>query len=151
MYFHNDTEAFMKQKFQPEDYKFIRKMARELESQGLEAKRKKDLVQHMQAKNEKRRAVQEMRKQNAAKRAGRIEAVKVIVDKENIKDLKGEKLKDCLLAYKLWGAPIPEGITVRSKVGAISVETAGYCLRHERRTTVLNLLYVPHYVRNVAV
>lgn len=56
MYFYNETEAFMKEKFHPEDYKFIRRMARELESQGLEVKRKKDLVQHMKAKNEKKKS-----------------------------------------------------------------------------------------------
>ena len=54
MYFYYETEAFMRQKFQPDDYKFIRKMARELESQGLKAKRKKDLVQHVKQRMRKK-------------------------------------------------------------------------------------------------
>ena len=41
-----------------------------------------------------------MRMQNAAKRAARIEAINVIVNKEEVKNLKGNNLKDCLLTYK---------------------------------------------------
>ena len=119
MFKHNETQAFMEAKFQPEDYKFIHEMARLIDSQGLEPKRKKALVQHMQAKNNKRMAIKEMRRQNAAKKAARISAVKIIKNKEEVKGLKGEKLKDCLIAYRQWKAPLPDSIKARSPVAAI--------------------------------
>jgi len=119
MFCHNETQIFMEKQFQPEDYKFVRKMARQADSQKLELKRKQKLVQHTQAKNEKKRAAAEKRKQNAAKKAERLAAVELIFDKEEIKKLKGEKLKDHLLAYQNAGAPIPKGITIRTVVGQI--------------------------------
>src|SRR3954451_2034083 len=69
MFRHNETQIFMKKQFQPDDYKFVRKMARQADSQKLELKRKQKLVQHTQAKNKKKRAAVEKRKQNAAKKA----------------------------------------------------------------------------------
>ncbi len=119
MFKHNETQAFMEKKFQPEDYIFIHEMAHLIDSQGLEAKRKKALVQHMQAKNNKRMAIKEMRRQNAAKKAARVAAVKIIKNREEVKGLKGEKLKDCLIAYRKWKAPLPDSIKARSPVAAI--------------------------------
>ena len=119
MYYHNNTEAFMERKFHPEDYKYVRNVARNLEGQGLETKRKKELVQHLKAKNDRRRIIQEKRKQKALERENRIASVNVIVNREEVLGLKGQKLKDYLHAYKQWQAPIPGSITVRSKVAEI--------------------------------
>ena len=94
-------------------------MARQADSQKLELKRKQKLVQHTQAKNKKKRAAVEKRKQNAAKKAERLAVVELIFDKEEIKKLKGAKLKDHLLAYQNAGASIPKDITIRTVVGQI--------------------------------
>ena len=94
-------------------------MARQADSQKLELKRKQKLVQHTQAKNKKKRAAVEKRKQNAAKKAERLAVVELIFDKEEIKKLKGAKLKDHLLAYQNAEAPIPKDITIRTVDGQI--------------------------------
>jgi hypothetical protein len=119
LFHHNKTQAFMAKKFQPEDYKFVHKMARMADSQKLEQKRKQELVQHTQAKNNARMAAIERKKIKAAKKAERLAAIQLIFNKEDIKNLKGEKLKDQLQVFQKAGAPIPKGITTRTVVGQI--------------------------------
>ncbi len=119
MFHQNDTWAFMEKMFHPDDYEFVWRVAREADSQKLEPKRRKGIVQHNQARNNKRRAGQEMRRRNAVQKANRIAAVKVIENQEEVKDLKGQQLRDCLAAYKQWGAPIPASVTTASRVGPI--------------------------------
>ena len=64
-------------------------------------------------------AAKRIRQQRGAERAERIAAVKLIFDKHEIKKLKGEKLKDHLLAYQNAGAPNLKDVTTRSKVDQI--------------------------------
>ncbi len=119
MFHRNETQAFMDQNFQTEDYQFIRKQARQAESEHGEFARKQALIQHTQAKNDRRMARIEERKTKAAEKAERVAAVKLIFDKEEVKKLKGDRLKDHLLAYQRAGAPIAKGITVRTAVAQI--------------------------------
>ena len=65
MFFHNNTEAFMKQYFvKPEDYKFIHAAAQEMTAD--DKKRRHEIVQHTEAKIVQKQAKREKRKQNAA-------------------------------------------------------------------------------------
>jgi hypothetical protein len=109
----------MEDNFQPEDHQFIHEMARKADSQRQEENRKRMLVEHNEAKIQKRQAALETKKRNALQKAGRIAAVTLIFDKEEVAKLKGEKLKDHLLAFKQAGAPGLQGITTRSTVGQI--------------------------------
>jgi hypothetical protein len=106
-------------KSHPEDYKFVREMACLADAEGLEKKRKLELEQHKQAKVNKRLAAKEMRAAHVVQKAARIQAITIIEDKEEVKELKGQKLRDTLAAYKKWGAPIPANVTTSSVVAAI--------------------------------
>jgi hypothetical protein len=119
MFHQNKTQEFMEDNFQPEDHQFICEMARKADSQRQEENRKRMLVKHNEAKIQKRQAALETKKRNALQKAGRIAAVTLIFDKEEVAKLKGEKLKDHLLAFKQAGAPGLQGITARSTVGQI--------------------------------
>jgi hypothetical protein len=119
MFHQNRTQEFMQQKFQLEDHQFIRQMARSADSQGQDNRRKEMLVKHNEARILKKKIASEKRRKDAAKKARRIAAVILIFDKEKVTNLKGEKLKDHLLAFKHAGAPNLQGITVRSTVGKI--------------------------------
>ena len=119
MFHINHTQEFVEKKFEREAYKFIHKMAREEDSKGHEREWNKLLVEHNEERIQKQKAASEKRVKNAAKKAGRIAAVTLIFNKEEIIKLKGEKLKDHLLAYQQAGAPNLQGITVRSPVGQI--------------------------------
>jgi hypothetical protein len=119
MFRQNKTQEFMHQKFQTEDHQFIRQMARNADIQGEEQKRKQMLVEYNEAKIQKKKAASEKRKKNATEKERRVASVSLIFDREEVIRLKGEKLKDHLLAFKKAGAPIPSDITSRSTVGQI--------------------------------
>jgi hypothetical protein len=119
MFYQNETQAFMDNNFQSEDYQFIRKKAREAEANKLESKRKKELVQYIQAKNAQKMTSKKKREDNAVKKAERVAAVQLVFDREEVKKLKGDRLKDQLLAFQQAGAPIPRGITTRTPVAQI--------------------------------
>jgi hypothetical protein len=53
MYTHNNTQAFMEKKFQSDDYQYIHQMARKAEAQKEEANRKREIVEHAQARVKK--------------------------------------------------------------------------------------------------
>ena len=118
MFFHNDTEAFMKKYFvEPEDYKFIHAAAREMTAD--DKKRRHEIVQHTEAKIVQKQAKREKRKENAAATAQRIAEISLILDKEKVTALKGQSLKDQLKVFKLAEAPNLKGITANSKVNDI--------------------------------
>jgi len=54
MYQRNDTQPFMNKNLQEEDYKFLMRMGREIDSSGLEAKRQAKNVEYNLAKNQKK-------------------------------------------------------------------------------------------------
>ena len=119
MFAHNDTQAFMERKFQPEDHKYIRRLARKNEVRGLEQARKKAIVEHAQARVDKCIGARTARKEKAAKVAHRVAAVKLIFDKEQIKILKGDNLRDHLQAYQKAGAPNVQNMSPREAVARI--------------------------------
>jgi hypothetical protein len=119
MFAHNDTQAFMERKFQPEDHKYIRRLARKDEARGLEQARKKAIVEHAQARVDKRIGARAAQKEKAAKVAHRVAAVKLIFDKEQIKILKGNNLRDHLQAYQRAGAPNVQNMSPREAVARI--------------------------------
>ena len=43
----------------------------------------------------------------------------MIENKEEVDNLKGQQLRDCLVAYKQWGAPLPANVIAASRVGPI--------------------------------
>jgi len=119
MFAHNDTQAFMEKKFQPEDYKYIRQLARKDEAKGLEQAKKKAIVEHAQAKIDRRKAARDARRGKAAKVAGRVAAVELVFDKEKIKKLKGENLRDHMQAFQRAGAPNLQDMSLRTPVAKI--------------------------------
>ena len=116
MYAHNNTQAFMEKKFQPEDYKYIHQLAHKDEAKGVERAKKQAIVGHLQHKIDKKRAARAARLGKAAKVAGRVAAVKLIFDKEQVRKLKGEKLKDHLQAFQRAGAPNLQNMSLRTPV-----------------------------------
>jgi serine phosphatase RsbU (regulator of sigma subunit) len=119
MFHRNETQAFMDSNFEPQDYQYIYKKAREADGQHRDAQRKEAQVEFNEARIEKRLATREARKEKAERRAERVAAVKLIFDKDEIKKLKGQSLKDHLDAFKKAGAPIPSNITAKTLVGQI--------------------------------
>ncbi|TEB19803.1 hypothetical protein FA13DRAFT_1780355 [Coprinellus micaceus] len=92
MYFHNETQAFMKQYFvKPEGLQFLRKK---------EATRKK-------------------RQQKRQEKDLWLEALELVLDETKVPGLKGEALKDMLDKFTAVGAPDLGNVNRRSKVGAI--------------------------------
>ena len=101
----NGTEVFIKNVLtQPEDHKFVHKLAWEGESQGKQM-RMKALVEHNEAKIEKRKKVTEKKEARAEK----IKALKLICDKDMALKLTGEALNLQIQAFKLAGAPNLQG------------------------------------------
>jgi hypothetical protein len=108
MFFRNNTQLFMEAKFTTEeDYKFLRKVARETGS-GEQAWRKA-IVDHRDDRQhhliEKRKKVQE----KAQKNAERIAGISIILDKNIVSNLKGNSLLDQIKVFKEAGAPNLQG------------------------------------------
>ena len=119
MYARNETYGFMEKKFQSDDYKYVRQLARTDDARGLELEKKKAIVEHAQTKINKRNAAREARQQKAAEVEERVKTLELIFDKGKIKNLKGESLKDHLRAFQNAGAPNLQGMPVRTLVGRI--------------------------------
>jgi hypothetical protein len=118
MFFSNETEAFMKKYFvEPEDYKFIHAMARK--TVGDDKKRRQEIVEHTEARVAEKREKRKQRKKKAEDKARYIAEIALVLDKDKVAALKGQKLKDQLLAFKSANAPNLKGVTVSSKVGII--------------------------------
>src|SRR3954451_17620902 len=62
---------------------------------------------------------QAARQEKAAKVVERMEAVKLVFDKEKIKKLKGESLRDHLRVFQKAGAPNMQSMPIRALVGNI--------------------------------
>ena len=119
MYSRNNTEAFMQKMFQPDDHRYIRQLACDDNSRSVENDKKREMIEHAQAKANQHMAASEKRKKNAAERADRVAAVQLIFDKEKITALKGQALKDHLEAFQKAGAPNLQDLTPRSAVALI--------------------------------
>jgi hypothetical protein len=118
MFFHNNTEAFMKKYLvEPEDYKFIHAMAQK--TMGEDKKRKHEIVEHTEARIAQKTAKRAQRKQKADATAQRIAEISLILNKEKVAALKGQSLKDQLQVYKSANAPNLKGVTANTKVGII--------------------------------
>jgi hypothetical protein len=119
MYRRNNTEAFMAQKFQPDDHQYIRRLAREQNSGGVEKQRKRDMLQHAQAKVDKCLKASQKRQKNAAEKAQRVAAVQLIFDKDKVIALKGQALKDHIKAFQNAGAPNVQTMSAKTAVAQI--------------------------------
>ncbi|KAJ3831591.1 hypothetical protein F5878DRAFT_549340 [Lentinula raphanica] len=80
MYERNDTLSFMNALFEEEDYQFIRKVAREIDSSGLEAKRREAQVQFRRQLVEINLKKEEARKQKAREQQERMKSIPLIRD-----------------------------------------------------------------------
>ena len=116
MFQQNDTEAFMATKFtQSEDHQFIRKEARKVEFSKMDKKRKQEIIVfHEEKITQKKEAAERKEKKKA-----QISQLELVLDKEKIQKLAGQKLKDQLAAFKAAGAPNLNRITARTRVGEI--------------------------------
>jgi hypothetical protein len=119
MYTRNDTEAFMKKKFESEDQLYIRQLVRENDSKSTEKQKRMDMIEHAQAKANKRLAATKKRKKNAQEKADRVASVRLIFDKAEVSKLKGQRLKDHLAAFQRTGAPNLQNLTSRTTVAKV--------------------------------
>lgn len=104
MYFRNDTEAFMAEKFtEKEDYQYLHALGRQ--PQVDQRKLMKEHVQfradHQKRKVDKR----EKQGQRNQETAARLASTNLILDERMVTGLKGQALKDQLRLYQLAGAP----------------------------------------------
>jgi len=104
MYFRNDTEAFMKEKFtEKEDHQFLHKLARE--STGEEKKRKKEIVDFREERQMTKVGKRNKRKQKKAETDERLKNTKLILTKPEVTALKGKPLTDQWVIYKALELP----------------------------------------------
>jgi hypothetical protein len=108
----------MDAKFQPEDHQFVHQMAQEADI-GREMTKQKARLELEEQKIQGRQTASKERKEKAAMEAERLATVPLILDKEGITKLKGAKLKEHLLAFKINGAPNLEAIKVTTLVDKI--------------------------------
>ena len=85
----------------------------------MEKQRKREMIQHAQAKVNKRLEASQKRQKNVAERAQRVAAVKLIFDKNQVMVLKGQALKDHLKAFQNAGAPNVKTMTAQTVVTQI--------------------------------
>jgi hypothetical protein len=116
MYSRNGTQAFMNKKFEPEDYQFIHQKARSDDSREHERMRKKQIIEHTQAKIDKRTGALAVKRKKAEETADKVAAVKLVFDKGGIPNIKGEKLKLQLMAFQKAGAPNLKDMSANTRV-----------------------------------
>ncbi|TEB37679.1 hypothetical protein FA13DRAFT_1882623, partial [Coprinellus micaceus] len=118
MYFHNETQAFMKQYFvKPEDLQFLRSMA--WESTGEDQKQEQEIIEHSRQHAAEKEATRKKRQQKCQEKDLWLEALELVLDETKVPGLKGEALKDMLDKFKVVGAPDLGNVNRRPKVGAI--------------------------------
>jgi len=98
MYFHNNTAAFMSKFFKDEDYKYIHKLARAAD--GSEKRRKRQLIEHAEAKIKEQNERRRQRKAKATETAQRISEINLCFDQTQLLAMKGATLTDQFKAYK---------------------------------------------------
>ena len=118
MFHHNETQAFMNAKFNdPEDFKFLHTEARKLK--GVDKKRHLEIIQYNEAKIAQRQAAAKKQKDKVAKKAAEIAKIRLILDRDAVVKLAGEKLKAHFSAFKAAGAPNVQDMTTRERVAQI--------------------------------
>jgi hypothetical protein len=83
------------------------------------AQKRMDMIEHAQAKANKRLVATKKRKKNAQEKADRVASVKLIFDKAEVSKLKGQRLKDHLAAFQRAGAPNLQNLTSRTTVAKV--------------------------------
>jgi hypothetical protein len=78
-----------------------------------------DMVEHAQVKADRQLEATNKRKKNAKEKADRVASVKLIFDKEKVRELRGIKLKDHLEAFQRAGAPNIQNLTSRTAVAKV--------------------------------
>ena len=131
VFFCNNTQAFMAEKFTEEDYCYICKLAQE--ANGKEKKRCKELGDFHDKRQAEKIACKRVWEQNAKATAGQTAQFDFDFDKEKVPGLKGASLKDQLRLFKNAGAPnlkqgpLPTKVTdiCKALVDAIDLHTNG--------------------------
>ncbi|RXW14912.1 hypothetical protein EST38_g10937 [Candolleomyces aberdarensis] len=118
MYFHNDTQAFVKKHFvTPEDLKFVHTVARE--NSGEDWRCRKEIIEHGKKCAAEKVARREKRQKQAEDKRSRLDQLQLVFDKNKVPDLKGDRLKDMLDKFKEAGAPHLDNTKRSDKVGDI--------------------------------
>ena len=118
MFHHNKTQAFMDAKFtSADDFKFLHKEARNLK--GVDKQRKLEIIDYAEEKIAKKQKTAKERKEKVAEYAAKIANVELVLDRDKVVALTGERLRDQFSAFKAAGAPNMESLTKRSKVADI--------------------------------
>jgi hypothetical protein len=118
MFHHNETQAFMNAKFNdPEDFRFLHSEARKLK--GLDRKRNHEIIEYNEAKIAQKQAAAKRQKDKMAKKAAEIAKIRLILDRDAVVKLAGEKLKNHFDAFKAAGAPNIQNIAKRERVAQI--------------------------------
>ena len=104
LFHHNETQAFMSEKFGTEDdYKFLHQEARKM--QGVDKKRKHEIIEHAEARVAQKLETKKVNQAKKEKNAAKIASIELIMDREAVVKLTGEKLRDHFSAFKAAGAP----------------------------------------------
>ena len=115
MFHRNETQAFMDAKFNTsEDYKFLHQEARKI--QGVDKERKIEIIEHAETRVAQKLGARKARQAKKEENAARIAGIELIMDREGVSKLTGEKLKDQFSAFKAAGAPNMVNMTKRNKV-----------------------------------
>jgi hypothetical protein len=130
---HNETQAFMNAKFSThEDYKFLHEEARKMK--GIDKKRKLEIIEHTEARIAQKLEAGKARQAKKAENAAKIASTELIMDREAVVKLAGEKLKNQFSAFKVAGAPNMIGMTTRNKVAELrQALQAAIDLYHEHK------------------
>jgi hypothetical protein len=117
MYFHNGTQEFVKKFFvTPEDLVFVHTAARE--SSGEDKKRQKEIVEHSKKRAAEKAAGREKRQKQLKEKQSRLDQLDLVLNVEEVEDLKGQRLKDMFAKFKQAGAPEVNNIKGAVRVGA---------------------------------
>ncbi|EIW78064.1 hypothetical protein CONPUDRAFT_75796 [Coniophora puteana RWD-64-598 SS2] len=92
-YKRNDTHAFM-QTFTPSQHLFVKEKARQLDSAGIEKKRRRELVEHKAHLAAVNRQRQEKSAQTRKNKKNRLDALELILDERKLETLTGPQLGD---------------------------------------------------------
>ena len=114
MYVHNDTAAFMGAMFTENTHLYIQKMGHETDKE--EKKRLNDIVLNNEKKIDAKVANKQKKNDKNSQEASCLASVILEFNKKAVDDLKGDKLKDQFLAFRLAGAPIHKGVHKESVV-----------------------------------
>ncbi|KAK2459568.1 hypothetical protein APHAL10511_008415 [Amanita phalloides] len=118
MFHHNETQAFMEAKFTvPENFKIMHQEAWKLK--GVDKQREFETIQFAEEKIARKQKAAQEQQEKVAKSAAKIASITLLLHRDEVVKLAGEKLRDHFSAFKAAGAPNMQDLTKRSKISEL--------------------------------